>query len=312
MKIGLDVSGGDFAPEKTMAGAILSQKELPPYDRIVLIGDKDVIHRHLKDADTHATKFDVVHAPDEIGMGEHPIKAFSQKPESSIATGFRLLKNNEIDAFSSAGNSGVMLVGSIYSVGTVQGIIRPCTVSLLPKENGSFGILLDIGTNPDCKPDVMYQFAILGSLYANYVHKIENPKIGLLNIGAEEEKGSILTQSVFTLMKDTKDFNFIGNVESRDLFSEKADVVVTDGFTGNILLKGIEAIYRIISKRGLVDDYFNRFNYENYGGSPILGINSTVVLGHGISNAKAIKNMILLAKDVYEADLSKKIQGALT
>jgi len=312
MNIGLDVSGGDFAPEKTMAGAILALKKIPSYDRIVLIGNKEVIHQHLKKADVHTTKFDVVHAPDEIGMGEHPIKAFSQKPDSSIATGFRLLKNNEVDAFASAGNSGVMLVGSIYSVGTVQGIIRPCTLSILPKENGDFGILLDIGTNPDCKPDVMYQFAILGSLYANYVYKIENPKIGLLNIGAEEEKGSILTQSVFNLMKDSKDFNFIGNVESRDLFTEKADVVVTDGFTGNILLKEIEAIYRIMSKRGIVDDYFKRFNYENYGGSPILGINSTVVLGHGISNAKAIKNMILLAKDVFEADLAKKIREALT
>lgn len=304
--------GGDFAPEKTMKGAILAQKKLPSYDRIVLIGDKDIIYQHLKNEPVSEKDFDIIHAPDIIGMGEHPIKAFTQKPHSSISTGFRMLKNNEIQAFASAGNSGVMLVGSIYSVGTIQGIIRPCTLAILPKEDSSFGILLDIGTNPDCKPDVMYQFAILGSLYANYVYNIDNPKIGLLNIGAEEEKGSILTQSVFNLMKDTKDFNFIGNVESRDLFNDKCDVIITDGFTGNIVLKQVEAIYRIMSKRGLVDDYFQRFNYENYGGSPILGVDSTVILGHGISNEKAILNMIMLAKDVHEADLSKRIKEALT
>jgi len=312
MKIGLDVMGGDFAPEKTMAGAILAQKELPSYDRIVLIGDKDLIHQYLKNENLPTGDFDIVHAPETIGMGEHPIKAFSQKPNSSISTGFRLLKSNEIDAFASAGNSGVMLVGSMYSVNTIPGIIRPCISAIIPKENGKVGVLLDIGTNPDCKPDVMYQLAILGSLYANYVYDIEDPKIGLLNIGEEEEKGSILTQSVYRLMKNSNDFNFIGNVESRDLFNDKADVVVTDGFTGNVLIKQVEAIFEIMNKRGLVDDYFSRFNYENYGGSPILGINATVVLGHGISNEKAIKNMILLTKDVHDADLSKKIKKALS
>lgn len=312
MKIGLDVMGGDFAPEKTMAGAILAQKEMPSSDRIVLIGDKELIHQYLKNENLPTGDFDIVHAPETIGMGEHPIKAFSQKPNSSIATGFRLLKSNEIDAFASAGNSGVMLVGSMYSVNTIPGIIRPGISAIIPKENGKVGVLLDIGTNPDCKPDVMYQLAILGSLYANYVYDIEDPKIGLLNIGEEEEKGSILTQSVYRLMKNSKDFNFIGNVESRDLFNDKADVVVTDGFTGNVLIKQIEAIFEIMNKRGLVDDYFSRFNYENYGGSPILGINATVVLGHGISNEKAIKNMILLTKDVHDADLSKKIKKALS
>lgn len=312
MKIGIDVMGGDYAPEKIIKGAILAQKHIPTYDRIVLIGNKDLIYQHLEKEKFSPAEFDIVHAPDIISMGEHPIKAYSQKQESSISKGFRLLKENKIDAFAGAGNSGVMLVGSIYSVGTIQGIIRPATSTILPKENGNVGILLDIGTNPDCKPDVMYQFAILGSLYANYVYNMNEPKIGLLNIGTEEEKGSILTQSVYNLMKDTKDFNFVGNVESRDLFSNKADVIVTDGFTGNVVLKQVEAIYAMMKKRGLVDDYFERFNYENYGGSPILGINSTVILGHGISNEKAIKNMILLAKDVHEANLSKRIKSALS
>ena len=223
-----------------------------------------------------------------------------------------MLKNNRIDAFASAGNTGAMLVGSIYSIGPIQGVIRPCISSLLPKENGGVGIFLDVGINPDCKPDVLYQFGILGSLYAKYVYNIPNPKVGLLNIGEEEEKGNLLTQAAFKLMKDTKDFNFVGNIENRDLFKDKADVIVCDGFTGNIVLKQIEAMYRLFIKQGFKNDFFDRFNYENYGGTLVLGVNSTVIIGHGISNSKAIKNMILLTKDVLEGKLCEKINNAMS
>jgi glycerol-3-phosphate acyltransferase PlsX len=311
MKIGIDVMGGDFAPQATIAGAILAYNELPKNVTIVLIGNKDIILAELATNGSSPDNFEIIDAPEVISMGEHPTKAFTQKPNSSISIGFKLLKKNEIDAFSSAGNTGAMLVGSIYTINAVPGILRPCTTTILPKENGSLGILLDVGTIPDCKPDIIYQFAILGSIYAKSVLNIENPKVGLLNIGEEEEKGNILCQSSYKLMKDTKDFNFIGNVEARDLFKEKADVYVCDGFTGNIILKNTEAIYRMMAKRGLTDEYFERFNYENYGGTPILGINSTVLVGHGISNAKAIKNMIILSKDVHEAKLSQKITSAL-
>jgi glycerol-3-phosphate acyltransferase PlsX len=183
---------------------------------------------------------------------------------------------------------------------------------LIPKENGGIGIILDAGTNPDCKADTLYQFGILGSLYAQYVYNIKNPKVGLLNIGEEEEKGSLLTLAAFKLMKNTTDFNFIGNVESRDFFKEKVDVIVCDGFTGNIVLKQTEAMYRIIVKQGFKNDFIDRFNYENYGGTPILGINSSVIIGHGISNEKAIKNMILHTRDVHEAKLYEKIQTAMS
>ncbi|MDD3742986.1 MAG: phosphate--acyl-ACP acyltransferase, partial [Lentimicrobiaceae bacterium] len=172
--------------------------------------------------------------------------------------------------------------------------------------------LIDVGTNPDAKPDVMYQFGLLGSLTAKSVYNIKHPRVGLLNIGHEEGKGNLLAQASFHLMKSSKDFNFIGNLESRDLFRNKADVIVCDGFTGNILLKNIEGLYRMMSKRGLRDDYFDRFNYENYGGTPILGINGTVIVGHGISNDVAIKNMIFLARDVYQAKLASKIKRALS
>ncbi len=312
MRIGLDVMGGDFAPKATIAGAVLAQRELPDTDRIVLIGNEAIIIAELLAQGSNPAIFDIKHAPEVIGMGESPTKAFAQKPDSGIAKGFRMLKKGNIDSFASAGNTGAMLVGSIYSVNAMQGIIRPATTALIPKEDGRVGVLIDVGTNPDSKPDVMYQFGLLGSIYARHVYKIENPKVGLLNIGLEEDKGSILTQSAYRLMKDSADFNFIGNVESRDLFKDKVDVVVCDGFTGNVLLKNMETMFRQIVKRGYGNDpFFARFNYENYGGTPILGINSTVIIGHGISNDIAIKNMLLLSKEVCEARLSDKIREAL-
>jgi glycerol-3-phosphate acyltransferase PlsX len=174
------------------------------------------------------------------------------------------------------------------------------------------GVLIDVGTNPDSKPDVLYQFGLLGSIYAQFVFGIENPKVGLLNIGEEEEKGNLLSQSAFRLMKDTQDYNFIGNIESRDLFNDKADVIVCDGFTGNIVLKQAESVYRMVKKRGINDEFFDRMNYENYGGTPILGVNGTVVIGHGISNDIAIKNMVILSKDVHEANVAGKISDTLS
>jgi glycerol-3-phosphate acyltransferase PlsX len=311
MRIGLDVMGGDFAPKSTIQGAILARKELTQSDRIVLIGDTDLIIATLEQENVNPTDFDIVHANEVIGMGEHPLQAFKKKPDSSIAVGFNLLNSKEIDTFSSAGNSGAILIGSIYKLNAVPGIIRPCIAAQLPKENGGITILLDVGMNPDPKPDVLYQFGILGSLYGEFVHDIQNPKVGLLNIGEEEEKGNLLSQTAYRMMKDTNDFNFIGNVEGRDFLNDKADVIVCDGFTGNVVLKQMESMYKLMRERGLNDDYVKRFNYENYGGTPVLGVNSSVVVGHGISSAKAIKNMILQSKGIHKANLSEKILNAL-
>lgn len=311
MKIGLDIMGGDFAPDNTVLGAIQSFKELPASDRIVLIGDKKIIVDKLNQEDCDPDNFDIVHTSEVIEMSEHPIKAFNQKKDSSLYVGFKMLKMQQLNSFSSAGNTGAMLVGSIYSINTIPGIIRPCTSAVLPKENGGISILLDVGTNPDPKPDVMFQFAILGSLYAKEVHGISNPRVGLLNIGEEEEKGNMLAQYTYQLLKDSKEFNFIGNIEGRDLLKDKCDVIVCDGFTGNVVLKQMEAMYRFLMKRGFVDDYVKRFNYENFGGTPILGVNSSVMLGHGISSPLAIKNMLLHSKAMYEVQLTQKIQKAL-
>ena len=311
MKIGLDVMGGDFAPNATLHGAVMALKELPSTDKIVLIGDKDTILAFLKEENVSASKFDVVDAPDIIEMDESPTKALVNKPNSSISTGFRLLKHKEIQSFASAGSSGAMLVGAIFSVGNIQGIIRPSSPAYIAKENGGISILIDVGTNPDAKPDVMYQFGLLGSLFAEYFFHIKSPRVGLLNIGSEEKKGSLTAQSAFQLMKESKDFNFIGNVEGRELFRDNVDVIVCDGFVGNIVLKQIEALYRVLVKRGIRDSFLDRFNYEIYGGTPVLGVNGNVIVGHGISNSTAIKNMILSSRNLNEARMTARIKHAL-
>ena len=302
--------GGDYAPHSTLHGALLASKQLSTDEKIVLIGDSNVAKEILQQNNAELSLFEFIHADDQIAMNEHATKAIRKKPNNSISVGFEALKNGEIDVFSSAGNSGAMLVGSMFSVGPIKGVIRPCITSVLPKENGSVGLILDVGVNADCKPDVLFQFAILGSLFAENVYGLKNPKVGLLNIGAEKGKGNLLTQAAYQLLEDNDDINFIGNVEGRDLFNEKADVIVCDGFTGNVVLKQAESFFTILAKRNLLDNYFKRFNYENYGGTPVLGVSGNVLIGHGISNDKAIKNMILLGKDLIHSNLTKKIKTA--
>ena len=307
MKIGFDILGGDYAPQNCLEGVILAAKELPVDVKLVLIGDSEIAKSFFIEKGVNPDQFEYVHTTDVIEMGEAPTKAFSQKPNSSIFLGFKLLKEKHIDVFASAGNTGAMLVGSMFTVKAIPGVIRPCITTLLPKENGGFGLLLDVGTNADCKPDVLYQFGILGSIFSKEVYKIENPKVGLLNIGEEPEKGNLVAQAAYALMKDSKDFNFVGNIEGREVFSDKADVIVCEGFVGNILLKTAESFYEVIKSRNRSDEYFDKFNYELYGGTPVLGVNSNVLIGHGISTSLAFKNMILLSKDVVNAKLNDKI-----
>ncbi len=308
MKIGLDIMGGDYAPKNCLDGAIMALEALPKHVRIVLIGDSEQAKTYIKEQGIAEDTFDYVHTTEVIQMGEHPTKAIAQKPNSSVAVGFKLLKENGLQCFASAGNTGAMLVGSMFSVKAISGVIRPCITSILPKINGGYTVLLDVGTNADCKPDVLYQFAILGSIFAKEVYKVENPKVGLLNIGEEPEKGNLVAQAAYSLMKDTKDFNFIGNVEGLEVFEEKADVIVCEGFTGNVLLKTAEAFYSMSKRRNITDEYFEKFNYELYGGTPILGVNSNVMIAHGKSSAVAFKNLMVLSKDIVEANLNEKIK----
>ena len=305
----MDIMGGDFAPEAAVLGAIEAQKALSGH-QLVLIGDKEAALQILSEAGYSPDHFEFVHTTEVIGMGEHPTKAIAQKPGSSIALGFKLLKDGEIQAFSSAGNTGAMLVGSVFSVRTIPGILRPAMTSIVPQINGGKSVMLDVGANADCKPDMLLQFAILGKLYAEHVYKIATPRVALVNIGEEAEKGNILTQAAYPLLRDSHQCNFTGNIETRHLFDGEADVFVADGYTGNIIIKLAESFYVISLKKRIKDEFFDRFNYEQYGGSPILGVNGSVVVGHGISNPEAIKNMVLLSKDVYESGLVDQIKQA--
>lgn len=312
-KIGIDIMGGDNAPEATTLGAIEAKKNLPENISLVLIGDEQEIIKILEREGESVDEYEIAPSTEVITMQDHPAKAFAKKPNSSIAVGFGLLKAKKIDGLASAGNTGAMLAGSMYTVKQIPGIVRPCLIGPLPRPDGSFGIMLDVGLNPDCKPDILYQYAILGDLYSKHIYNVENPKVALLNLGEEETKGSLLTKATYELMKDTTDFNFVGNVEGNDIFNtEKSDVIITDGYTGNIVLKLTESYYDIFKKRKVEDDFINRFNPHEYGGTPVLGVNAPVIVGHGASNAQAISNMILHTKSVIEAKLTEKIKHAFS
>ena len=312
IRLGIDIMGGDYAPRETSLGAIAAFRELPDDVKLVLIGNREEMLPVFKEQNVPESAFEIIHTTEVIGMSDHPTKSFQQKPNSSLAAGFHLLKEGKIDAFSSAGNTGAMLVGSMFTVKPIAGILRPAIATLLPKVSGGWGLLLDVGVNADCKPDVMQQFALLGTIYAKHILHIPEPKVALMSIGEEEEKGNLLTKETHQLLKETRDINFIGNVEGRDLFNDKADVIVCDGFTGNVILKEAESFYAIIKKQKIQNEYFDRFNYEDYGGTPILGINGTVIIAHGISKAKAIKNMILNSYECAHVKLSEKIAQAFS
>src|SRR5206468_7511725 len=292
MNIGLDMMGGDYAPLEAVKGVsqFLSEQNNPA--NVTLVGDqhkiKDLVHQLKLPAD----HINIIHAEQVIDMHESPTKALKEKQRSSISIGFHLLASGKTDAFISAGNTGAMLVGSLYALKPLEGVIRPTISTIIPKENGGTGLLLDVGLNSDCKPEQLNQFALMGSVYAQQILGIEKPRVALINIGEEEGKGNIVAQATYPLLKENPHIHFIGNVEGRDLLLDKADVMVCDGFTGNIILKLAESLYQITQDKGVQHSYFDRFNFEGYGGTPVLGISKPVIIGHGISKSTAFKNKI--------------------
>lgn len=311
MNIGIDMMGGDFAPLEAVKGLKLYLSSGLPAASLYLIGDETLVKPLLEEHQVTSPNLHLIHAPEVIGYHEHPTKALKEKQQSSIAIGFHLLATGKIDAFISAGNTGAMLVGAMYSIKPIAGVSRPTIATIIPKLNGTTGLLADVGLNADCKPENLNQFAILGSLYAQHILNITNPTVGLMNVGEEEGKGNILAQSTYPLLKENTQINFTGNIEGRDIFGDKADVMVCDGFTGNIILKMAESIYDIARQRNLASDsYFSRFHYENYGGTPVLGVAKPVIIGHGISNDKAFMNMIGLAAKMIETDLCGKMAAS--
>lgn len=312
IRIGIDAMGGDYAPENVILGAIEAYSHIDAGTQIFLIGDQEKITEVCRHYGIDSGNFIIVHASQSIEMGEHPVKAYLKKTDSSLHVGFNLLAKGEIEALASAGNTGAMLTGSLQTVKVLPGILRPCISARIPLANGKNMLILDVGFNSDTKPDVLYQFAILGSIYARTMMGIENPRVALLNIGVEDEKGNMVTREAHKLMTDSADFNFVGNMEANLIFSGGlADVLVTDGFVGNICLKEAEGMYALVAKLGVNHPFLNRFNYEYYGGTPVLGVSAPVIIGHGASTPLAIKNMILEAEKATKNSLVEKFRAAM-
>ena len=308
MEIGLDMMGGDYAPVEAVRGVKLFLDSQTSGVRLTLIGDLKQLSSLLQGSGIDSSRYTVIPSTEVIEMQEHPTRAMKEKPGSSISIGFQLLQQNKIEAFISAGNTGAMMVGSLFTIKSIPGIHRPTISTLIPKEQGRRGLLLDVGINADCKPENLLQFAILGSLYAKHILKVDKPRVALLNIGEEEGKGNLLTQAAYPLLKNCPQIHFSGNIEGRDIFIDKADVMVCEGFTGNIVLKMAESFYEITQKRQIKDEYLAEFNFEQYGGTPVLGVEKPVIIGHGISKGLAFCRMIELACRIIDNRLLDRIR----
>ena len=304
--------GGDYAPQAVVSGAVLAAGLIAPQSKIVLFGDRPSIEELLAKENFRADAFDIVHTTQVIEMGDNPALTFRQKPDSSIAVGFRHLTEGRIDGFASAGSTGAMMVGCMYTVKQIEGIIRPAISSVIPTIDGGSVMLLDVGLNVDCKPEVLYQYAVIGNLYAQGVLGKKEPRIALLNIGEEKEKGNLQTKAAYELMALLAERmqlpTIIFDEIDTGVSGRIADVVVCDGFVGNTIIKQVEGVYNMALEQGLRNTYFNQLNYETVGGTPVLGINAPVLIGHGCSSAEAIKNMVLQTEKTIHAQLDTKLR----
>ncbi|MBU2511462.1 phosphate acyltransferase PlsX [bacterium] len=326
MPIAVDAMGGDFYPHNPVAGAIKAVKE--KNISIILVGDEDKIMRELDKYRFNPNKVEVIHAKEMIEMEDHVVTALRRKKESSMHLCFKLHKTNQVDGVVSAGNSGAMLAIGHYILKTVPGINRPCISALLPSKKEKV-LLVDAGANTDCSAETMLQFALLGSLYMQEIHLKKNPRIGLLNIGSEEGKGDERSQRAYQLLKASS-LNFIGNVEGQAFFNGDVDVVVSDGFAGNILLKSVQGAADFVSNlvRGEIKHSFlakigalfmlfsllrlkKQTNYAEFGGAPLLGLKGNTIICHGRSNPQAIAFAIKFSQWSHETHLVEKIQESI-
>ncbi|MFM2139651.1 MAG: hypothetical protein RJA57_1958 [Bacteroidota bacterium] len=312
MRIGIDIMGGDYAPREAVKGLADHLAAGTNSAGFVLFGNAEEVRPLLEERGLTDDRITLVNTTQVIGMQEHPTRAFREKTDASITVGFGWLAAGKTDAFISAGNTGAMLVGALFSIQPIEGVIRPAISTIIPKLDGGTGLLLDVGLNADCKPEQLNQFATMGSVYAQQVLGIDNPGVGLINVGEEEGKGNLLAQATYPLLKENRQIRFIGNIEGRDLFTGPADVMVCEGFTGNIILKMAESLFDIGRARQITDPYLERFNFENYGGTPVLGISKPVIIGHGISGARAFRNMISLAERMIGTDVMQKLKEGLS
>lgn len=326
MKIMVDAMGGDNAPEMIVKGALLARDEIDV--SIVLSGKEDILKKYIEAETTDFKKIEILNAEDVITNDDKPVLAIRRKKESSLVKALHAVKNKEADAIVSAGNSGALLSGATLIIGRIGMLERPALAPFIPTDKG-FALLVDAGANADCKPEYLLDFALMGSIYSKYILNIENPKIGLLNIGGEEGKGNQLSIDTYGLLKDSG-LNFIGNIESRYVLRGDADVIVTDGFAGNILLKSIEGTASYImdnlkkelmssfrSKIGALlvkpalHNFKKRLDYGEVGGAMLLGVNAPVIKAHGSSDSIAIKNAIKQTKNILDSNVVNLIMEAL-
>lgn len=329
MKIAVDAMGGDFAPQQNVSGAISAARRSKGRFEIVLVGDKVQIQkelsRHFRTDDLPLT---IHHASEKIEMGESPATALKHKKDSSIAVAMQLHKEGKVDAVVSAGHTGAALAAALFQLRKIRGVNRPAIGSLLP--NGrSATLLIDAGTNVDCKPQQLFEFGIMGSIFMGKLFGLSNPRIALLNIGTEKGKGNEQVQETYDLFENSK-LNFIGNIEGGAILQDKADVVVCDGFVGNIILKFAESFNKVYSSnlrrrigkrlqynlgayllRPAFRHLKKTFDYAEYGGVPLLGVNGVVIICHGSSSPKAIRNAIFEAENIIKGRVNDKIKHEL-
>jgi len=329
MRIVVDAMGGDHAPSAAVAGAFLAVEDAEYNDmEIILVGQEQAIEEEIAAHRFQSTRVHIKHAAQIVSMKESPTKALKHKPNSSIAVGINLIKQNFADAFVSAGNTGAVLTSSLLSLGRIEGVNRPTIGSYLPTESGGC-VIFDVGANPDAKPLNLLQFAIMGSIYDKYIFGIENPRVGLLNIGEERTKGNDVVVDAYGMLEQEVP-NFVGNIEGRDILTGAVDLVICDGFVGNILLKFAESVVDVLTskiKRNIGNKPFanlgallmkpvmnsvaKEFNYEEYGGVPLLGINGVSIISHGSSTPKAIKNAVGVARKMVKKQINTIIKHEL-
>lgn len=328
IRIALDAMGGDYAPQALVQGALLASQAARDEIDLTLVGDEHRIASELGNLENPTPSFGIEHAPESISMDEHAMEEMKRKKESSIAVGMGLLKDKKVDAFISGGNTGVVMATALFKLGRIEGVSRPAIASCLPSEKGLV-VVLDVGANAECRPQNLYQFALMGSIYSSYVLKVKKPKIGLLSIGQEQTKGNELILDTHKLLSGSP-LNFVGNVEGRDVLKGTCDVVVCDGFVGNIVLKFAESIdgflVSLVRKRVKesllfrlgafllkvsLRDLKKSLDYAEYGGAPLLGVDGVCIICHGESSPKAILNAIKLASNMVRNEVNSHIKEKL-
>ncbi len=327
MKIVLDAMGGDHAPAVTVEGGVLAARSLG--DTVILVGRQDVVNQELAKHDTTQLDLPVVHASEVIEMEEHPATAVRSKKDSSMVVGMELVRRGEADAFVSVGNTGGVLAAALLHLGRIKGVKRPALSTIFPTRTGHC-FMLDIGANADVKPEYLYQFATMGAAYAELVLGFKNPRVGLVSIGEEPGKGNQLVQEAFDLLAHST-LNFIGNVEGKDIPRGLADVVVTDGFTGNVIIKLGEGVAGLLMEvleeeirqrplamagallaKGAFSAVKGRLDYRKYGGGALLGVDGVVIVGHGRSDATAVAKAIEVAHQAVERNIVEAIRQGIS